>query len=232
MVVSIHQPHYFLSFVQIKKIIQSDKFVFFDDVQIPQGKSVVHRAKLKYNNDFKWINISKSKNNSSKLIKDINKLDNNYIEEHIAIIENYYRKSNTRDWLVDLLKKTSNFSKISEINIFLTENILDYLGFNDIELFKSSELCKDKDYDSTIEKIIDINKNLNTTIYLTGNGPGSMRYMDEKLFQNENIKIEYFNFEHPVYKQAGKNFIKDLSVIDLLCNEEQTDAKNILLHSK
>ncbi len=229
MIVSIHQPHYFLSFVQMKKIIKSDRFVFFDDVQIPQGKSVVHRSKLKYENNFKWINISKSKENKSNLICDINKLNNNYINEHISIIENYYKKSETREWLINILKQTDTLKTISEVDIFLTKKILKYLEFDNIELFRSSEICENKVYDTIIEKIIDINKQLSSTVYLTGDGPGSMRYMDEEEFKKENINVQYFSFEHPIYKQSGVDFFKDLSIIDLLCNEGKENAKNILL---
>lgn len=229
MIVSIHQPHYFLSFAQIKKIVESDKYVFFDDVQIPQGKSVVHRAKIKYENEFKWINISKSKSNKSDLIYDINKLSNDYIIEHSSILRNYYPKSSAREWLIELLKQTQDIKSISEINIFLTTAILNYLGISNIQFFKSSELCQDKNYLSTIDKIVDINKQLNATVYLTGDGPGSMRYMDEEEFTKENIEIKYFSFKHPTYKQSGTDFIKDLSIIDLICNEGRDNAKNILL---
>lgn len=229
MIVSIHQPHYFLSFAQMKKIISSDRFVFFDDVQIPQGKSVVHRAKLKYENDFKWINISKSKENKSNLIYDIKKLNNNYINEHISIIDNYYKKNEIIEWLTEVLKQTDTFKTISEVNMFITKEILQYLEFDNIELFKSSEICKNKAYCTTVDKIIDINKKLDATVYLTGDGPGSMRYMDEDEFQKENIDVKYFGFKHPIYEQSGTEFLKDLSIIDLLCNEGKENAKNILL---
>lgn len=229
MIVSIHQPHYFLSFAQIKKIVNSNKYVFFDDVQIPQGKSVVHRAKIKYENDFKWLNISKSKYNKSDLIYNINKLNNDYIIEHSSILKNYYPKSCDREWLIKLLEQTSDIETISEINIYITNKILEYLGFTNIEFFKSSILCQNKFYENTIEKIIDINKQLDAKVYLTGDGPGSMRYMDEEKFKKEKIEVQYFNFKHPIYKQSGTDFIKDLSIIDLICNEGRKNAKNILL---
>ncbi|TLP37786.1 WbqC family protein [Arcobacter arenosus] len=229
MIISIHQPHYFLSFAQIKKIIESDKYVFFDDVQMPQGKSVVHRAKIKYENELKWLTITKSKNNKSNLICDINKASNEYIKQHKSIINNYYKNTPTRNWIVNLLEQTEKFETICEVNIFITKEILNYLEFKNIQFFRSSEILKNKTYDNTVNKIIDINKQLNATIYLTGDGPGSMRYMDEREFNKEGIKIKYFSFEHPFYKQSGIDFQKDLSIIDLLCNEGKNNAKNILL---
>lgn len=229
MIVSIHQPHYFLSFAQIKKIVESDRYVFFDDVQMPQGKSVVHRAKIKYENDFKWINLTKSKDNKSDFIYDINKANNEYIKQHKSIIENYYKKSPSRDWIIKLLEETEQYQTICDIDIFITKKILNYLEFEAIEFFRSSELCKDITYENTIDKIIDINKQLDATVYLTGDGPGSMRYMDEEEFKKEKIAVQYFSFQHPIYKQSGTDFIKDLSIIDLICNEGKENAKNILL---
>ncbi|NDJ26721.1 MULTISPECIES: WbqC family protein [unclassified Campylobacter] len=43
------------------------------------------------------------------------------------------------------------------------------------------------------------------------------------------IKISYFNFIHPVYKQLGKNFIPYLSVLDFLMNSQNPSKEFALL---
>ena len=45
--VSIHQPNYLPWLGYFRKIAQSDVFVFFDNVQMPIGKSLVTRNRIK-----------------------------------------------------------------------------------------------------------------------------------------------------------------------------------------
>ena len=63
---------------------------------------------------------------------------------------------------------------------------------------------------------LSICKALNADTYLSG--AGARAYNDESSFINNNIKIVYDKFEHPVYPQMGTNFIQNLSTIDLLFN--------------
>ena len=66
------------------------------------------------------------------------------------------------------------------------------------------------------ELLIDILKKVSAETYLSG--VGAKAYMDEKLFENEGIKVIWQNFKHPVYNQLYGNFIPYLSSIDLLFN--------------
>lgn len=41
----------------------------------------------------------------------------------------------------------------------------------------------------------------------------------EEAFDKEGIKLEYYDFQHPVYRQLWSEFVPNLSIIDLLLNE-------------
>jgi hypothetical protein len=71
---------------------------------------------------------------------------------------------------------------------------------------------------SAEDKILTILRNLNGTVYVSGSGTGSKRYINEERFSLENIKIEWQHFSSPVYPQLWGPFIPDLSIIDLLYN--------------
>jgi len=47
---------------------------------------------------------------------------------------------------------------------------------------------------------------------------GTRAYVDEKLFRQEGIEIEYQDFEHPTYSQQYGGFISHMSVLDILMN--------------
>ena len=81
-----------------------------------------------------------------------------------------------------------------------------------IQIIKESELNVKG---NSTERLVNICKELGAEIYVSG--IGGKQYMDEKLFQKNNIKIEYQKFQCPTYPQIfGGNFIPNLSIIDLL----------------
>ena len=68
---------------------------------------------------------------------------------------------------------------------------------------------------------MEILKHFKADIYLSNEG--SKKYVDDEFFIQNNIKIIYNTFEHPIYRQNNNNqkiFIKNLNIIDLLMNEE------------
>ena len=57
---------------------------------------------------------------------------------------------------------------------------------------------------------------------------GSKAYIEENnIFPQNDIKLEYQNFEHPTYRQLYGDFIPYLSVTDLLFNEGECSLEVI-----
>ena len=67
---------------------------------------------------------------------------------------------------------------------------------------------------SSTQRLVDLVKSTNGTTYLTGYG--SKNYLDETLFNKENIVVDWHDFEHPVYNQLHGEFIPGLSSLDFL----------------
>ena len=61
------------------------------------------------------------------------------------------------------------------------------------------------------------------------NNEGSKEYMenDVEIFNRNGIKLHFFKYESVKYNQLSKNFINNLSILDLLFNQG-TECKNIL----
>ena len=95
----------------------------------------------------------------------------------------------------------------------------------DTKIVYSSELC---DIDLRgLDKIIYILNKINTTRYITSNGPGASRYIDEKIFKDNNIELIWNEYIHPTYNQQFGEFIPYMSILDLLFNEGP-NSKNII----
>ena len=88
----------------------------------------------------------------------------------------------------------------------------------------------DLNLDSTgSEKLLDICKNCNAQIYLSGEL--GTNYLNEKIFEKEGIQVIFEKFIHPTYSQKFEEFIPNMSIIDLLFNEGENSI-DILKNSK
>ena len=71
---------------------------------------------------------------------------------------------------------------------------------------------------------------LDGSVYLTGWGPGSRRYIEgnEERFSESGIDIKLQKIVIPQYKQCFENFIPNLSILDMLFNIELEQIRKII----
>lgn len=226
MIASIHQPNFLPWVGFFNKILRSDVYVVFDDVQFPRGKDFAYRNKIKINNGTKWLSVPIS--NKSQLVPwnkaQISKT--NWKTDHINSIHEAYRQSTHFETVFDELTKIydNEYEYIIDLNLDFIKLILSKFNWNG-QIIKSSDL----NINSTgLTKITDILQHLNITEYITGEGAGSKRYIEDHVFQELNIKLTYQNFNERVYTQLYGDFTSNLSIIDLLFNEG-FDSKEIII---
>lgn len=229
MVVAIHQ-HNFLPWIgYFYKIMQSDVFVFLDNVQYSKN-SFINRNKIKTPHGAKWLTVP-VKYESRELIKNI-KTNNetDWRKKHLKTLEMNYKKSRCFKELFEGLTRSyssAEFDKLASFNIHLIEFILRYLGV-DKRIVKASDL--DVEGRST-ELLVQIVKSVNGTTYLSGFG--GENYQEEELFAEDGIALKCYDFEHPDYSQLWGEFIPNLSIIDFLFNTSPKKAlKTFYRHAK
>jgi hypothetical protein len=110
---------------------------------------------------------------------------------------------------------------ISELNIFAFELISSYFGFSK-KFVLSSKLNVDA---KSSKKLLTITKILNGKRYITG--LGALNYIDYKIFEDENISLEYMNYGLNEYSQMYGSFTPYVTVLDLIANEGKAGAKFI-----
>jgi hypothetical protein len=229
MIVSIHQPNYLPWLGFFDKIAKSDIFVIFDNVQFPRGKQHFgHRNLIKTEGDSKWLTVPLNGKGEFKNFNEIEVNYNGWNENHLNLIKNFYRKSkyiNKYYSDIESILKT-NHKTLSDLNSTLIKYFLNVMDIK-TEVVFCSELCPIDVVGG--DRIMYLLKKLNATKYISGTGPGSMRYINEQEFKDNNIELIWQHYNHPTYTQLYGDFKPYMCIIDLLFNEGE-NSKNIILN--
>ena len=76
-------------------------------------------------------------------------------------------------------------------------------------------------------RLINICKAIDADVYLSGDMGHD--YLNENIFESNNIKLEYQNYTAKKYEQIlSEEFIPNLSIIDMLANIGRDEIKKIL----
>ena len=226
MIVSIHQPNYIPWIGFFHKLLLSDTYVVFDDIQFPRGKDYANRNQIKTNNGKMWLTASVLGKKDLKPWNQIEINNNGWKEKHLNNIESFYKKTPYFKSYFLFLKRIyeTDYKLLSDFNLDL---IIFFLGCLEKtpNIVLSSEI---KTQLTGLDKIMYILKNQQATEYISGDGEGSKRYINEQLFKDNNIELVWQNYKHPTYKQLYGEFIPYLSILDLLFNEGPK-SKDIIL---
>jgi hypothetical protein len=226
--VSIHQPNYIPWLGYFRKLIHSDIFVFFDNVQMPGGKSYVYRAGIQINKTHHWLSVPLSNKSSFKPIKEIRISDNKWIKNHIKSLDLNYAFSPWRNLINDNIEPvlSAEYSLISDLNINLIKVILDILDISHVDLLLASSLILNNSGADSIEEIL---LKLGATTYLTGSGKGTTRHLNLDQMDEVGICTHFISSDFPDYSQRNNEHIPGLSILDCILNCGPRYTRQILL---
>jgi hypothetical protein len=195
-------------------IDEVDLFVFYDDVQYSKG-SWRNRNQIKTSTGLKWVTVP---------IKI--KMGLTIDQVLIGHTEKPWQKTHRRK-LKESLEKALFFKDaiqiweegishgditISQLNIRLIKLICAYLHI-DTPIEMSSDYAG---IGSKTERLIQLLKKVGATVYLSG--PSAKGYLDENLFQEHGICLEYKTYDYPDYPQLWGDFVGTVTVLDLIAN--------------
>lgn len=212
MIVGIHQPNYIPWISFFHKMLSCDLFVILDDVLCSNKEE--RRNVIKGSNGT--ISLAIPLLNKRAQIKDIEMSNRvNWKHRHIYTLQGCYQKAeywkNISPSFIDIYLHSG--SKLADFNLALIELIREFLDIK-TPMVRSSELSGV--YGEKNTRIISICKSLGADTYFSG--LGAKTYMNENAFYDNNIKVVYQHFNHPVYQQRWGSFLHNLSIVDLLFN--------------
>jgi len=210
-VVSIMQP-YFLPYVGYWQLINlSDEFVILDDVNY-RNRSWITRNKILENNQSKLINLQLVKASQNKKINEI--LIFGKKEKCFNIISNSYKKAPYYNSVISMLEKIIMNSELN-LSKYLTYSIRLINEFLDLKATVTlSSNLKNSNNLSGEERIINICKSMNAGEYI--NVLSGSNLYDKSKFLDNSIRLKFLNTDIKPYNQNVKNFIPNLSIVDLL----------------
>ena len=197
------------------QIRRADVFVFLDDVQYDKH-GWRNRNRIKTEQGAQWISVDVlTKGSFGQQIREVK--INNGVEWSRRIwkaITMNYRKSPYFIDYADMLEEAlfAGWEFLSELDIHLTKKIAGLLECG-TAFYRSSELDVAGD---KMSRIINICKHFKADRYLTG--PSARSYLVDDLFLENDILLEYQDYDYPPYPQRYDDFIGDVSIIDMLFN--------------
>lgn len=215
--IAMLQPNYIPWKGVFDLINKVDVFVFYDDVQYT-SKDWRNRNKIRAPKEDIWLTVPVlTKGLRHQLICDA-KINNsqNWKKKHYKTIKANYLKApffNEYEWILEDLYINNSWDKISDLDIYATKVLAKVLGI-EVEWYRSSDLNQSGDKDG--EKIIKICKELDCDYFI--NGPASKDFMNETLFAEHKIALEYMTYDYPEYKQLVEPFNHYVTVLDLIFN--------------
>jgi hypothetical protein len=195
-------------------INEVDLFIFHDDLQYTKG-DWRNRNKIKTPNGLIWLTVPVKYKKTSQLICETEiDYSHKWQAEQISRFKNSYIKSPFFKGALELWEKSLQYADqtISQLNIRLINNICSFLGIG-------TKLVMSSDYavtGSKTERLIRLLKKVGATVYLSG--PSAKGYLDENLFQEHGICLEYKTYDYPSYPQLWGDFIGTVTVLDLIAN--------------
>ncbi len=217
MIATILQPSYIPWRGYFHQIINSDIFIFYDDVQYDKH-GWRNRNRIKTANGTQWITIpvlSAGAIEHDTPIKDIAiDWNRNWNEKHWQMLKQSYGKTpffhEYEDWLNIVFHERPNL--LADFTINLTIDISNRLGIDGTRFIRSSEIpniCGHK-----TERLINILKAVNADHYISG--PSAKDYIEKDKFDQAGISVEFIEYDYPEYPQKYPPFDPFVSILDLL----------------
>lgn len=197
-------------------IAKVDEFVIYDQMQYTKN-DWRNRNKIKTNKGIEWLTIPVRVENLQQKINETQIFDVNWTKKHKASLQTNYSKAKcfneTKDFVFDLYDQVSQFKFLSEINYIFIKSICEYLQIDTkITLSTNYNLVEGK-----TERLVDLCLQLNASHYISG--PSAKNYIDEELFINNNIQLEWIDYSnYKEYNQIFLPFEHRVSIIDLIFN--------------
>lgn len=222
MKITIHQPNFMPYLGFFDKCDYSDVLVIYDSTQFKKN-DFQNRNKVKGKNGWFWLTIPVTYNFGERINKVKINYNKNWKSKHLKAIETCYSKTKFFSKFFPKIKEIydKDWEFLSDFNISFIKLLLNELGIN-CKIVLSSDLGIQS---NGTEALVEICKRLKADTYLSGRD--GRKYIDLKIFNSQEMKVEFQNYQHPRYNQNFGDFEPYMSILDLIFNEGTNSLKII-----
>jgi hypothetical protein len=212
----ISQPMFFPWVGMFEQIRLADVYIHYDDAQFSKG-SFTNRVQIKTAKGSHWLTVPLRDLKLGQRIMDV-VLDErqDWRKRHLTLLGQAYGQAPFRDEMLSLVKEVyaKPAATISELAIASMEALRAYYAFPKPEqIVCSSQLGIGG---SGSARVLDMVKRLNGTVYITGHG--ARNYLEHELFERQDVRVEYMDYQKLAYPQLHGEFTPFVSTLDLVAN--------------
>jgi hypothetical protein len=215
MKVAIHQPEYLGYLGFYNKMMNADVWVFLDNVQLAK-RDFVRRNRIMGQGSPLWLSIPViTKDRYYQLIQDV-EIDptQGWRKSHWKSIQQVYAKapffSEYSSYLSPIYER--EWARLADVNIAIIKTMAKLLGL-DRQFYLASELNVEG---KSSQLLADLTRAVGGDTYLSG--PMGRDYIDQSIFDERRLEVEFNDFVHPTYPQKSQEFVPYLATIDLVFN--------------
>jgi len=207
------QPSFLPWLGHLDQYCWADKFVLYDDVQFDKH-GWRNRNRILTGNGIQWLTVPVlTKGKEMPLVRDV-LIDNStpWRKKMLESIRQAYSKTPYFDWLYPRLVAwlEQDCTLLLDLDVEGLKVLTEMLG-QPWKAVLSSQLGVEG---RKTERLVGICQALAATDYLTGDA--AREYLDESQFEAAGVRVHWHSYQHPEYRQRGKEFVPYLSVIDLM----------------
>lgn len=222
----IMQP-YFFPYIGYWQLINAvDKYIIYDDVNYI-NRGWINRNRIIVDGQVKYFNLPLMGASQNKHINELKVSKNSeWVLKKTKTIEYAYKRAPFFYEIFPLIKDILN-CKIENLALYLENSfyiICDYLDIK-TEFIVSSSLDKDCDKRGQ-EKIISICELLGITEYYNAIGGKELYSVSD--FKESGITLKFLQTNKIEYKQFGKEFYPNLSILDVMMFNSKDRIKEML----
>ena len=226
MKVAVHQPNYAPWCGYFAKLFQCEAFVFFDDVQLPQGRSYVSRTKVAKGKDGdQWLTVPVNKSGSPR-IDEVRFAEGSWSAKHLSTLHHTYAKAAHVRELLELVTPVYEGAgeSLASFNMAMIETVARYLGWAGT-FHRSSDHPEHLKADERIARLV---SDLGGDVYVSG--AGGENYQSEETYAAKGVRLEVRPYTPLEYERSGWPFVPGLSCFDALAHLGR-DARTVMSYS-
>jgi hypothetical protein len=210
------QPSYIPWRGYFHQIRKADVFVFYDDVQYDRG-GWRNRNRIKTPGGSRWLTVpvhSRGHQFNNTPISEIRLACGTPAGlNHWRVIEAAYRSAPHFERYEPLVRRfyERDDEYLADFTIATTIELAKALGVGETRFVRSSSLGIGG---TRNERLMGLLKEVGATHYISG--PSAKSYLDEDLFRESDVVLEYMDYKYPEYPQLHSAYDEFVSILDLL----------------